>query len=591
MCGIAGELTFDGTMASPASVAAMVGCLAARGPDAEGILARGRVALGHRRLKIIDLSDKAEQPMVDAGLGLTIVFNGCIYNYPELRRELEGKGYSFFSSGDTEVILKAWHAWGKECVKRFKGMFAFAIHERDSGRVVLARDRFGIKPLYLAEMRGRLRFASSLPALLAAGDVDTSIDKAALHHYMTFHAVVPAPLTILRGVRKLPPATIRVIEPDGRSSEETYWQLSFEGRPGEAGYSATDWRDAVMEALVAAVDRRMVADVPVGVLLSGGVDSSVIVALLAKAGQKDLMTFSIGFEEAHGEKGDEFVYSDLIANHFATDHHQLFIPSSDLLDALPGTIGAMSEPMVSYDNVGFYLLSREVSRHIKVVQSGQGADEVFAGYHWYPPMAGSNDPVTDYSNAFFDRSHEVLGRQLSPDWLSGEDVSTAFVREHFGRPLADDPLAKALRLDSTVMLVDDPVKRVDCMTMAWGLEARVPFLDHDLVELAARIPGEHKLKDGGKGVLKDVARQVVPHEVIDRKKGYFPVPALKYLDGPYLRLVQDALSSQAARERGLFRKEWLDQLFADPKGHITRLRGSELWQVGLLELWLQQHGL
>jgi asparagine synthase (glutamine-hydrolysing) len=258
---------------------------------------------------------------------------------------------------------------------------------------------------------------------------------------------------------------------------------------------------------------------------------------------------------------------------------------------LPGTIGAMSEPMVSYDNVGFYLLSREVSRHIKVVQSGQGADEVFAGYHWYPPMAGSNDAVRDYSNAFFDRSHDSLRGQISPEWMNEDDVSLDFVRRQFAVPHADGPLDKALRLDSTVMLVDDPVKRVDNMTMAWGLEARVPFLDHDLVELAARVPAELKLKDGGKGVLKDVARQVVPHAVIDRKKGYFPVPALKYLDGPYLDLVRDALSSRAARERQLFQQPWLDALFADPKGHITRLRGSELWQVGLLELWLQQHGI
>ncbi|SNB68190.1 asparagine synthase (glutamine-hydrolysing) [Arboricoccus pini] len=589
MCGIAGELTFDGSLASTDSVNAMVGCLAPRGPDSAGIVSRGRVVLGHRRLKIIDLSDRSEQPMVDSELGLTIVFNGCIYNYPELRSDLESKGYRFFSSGDTEVILKAWHAWGTDCVKRFKGMFAFAILERGTGRVILARDRFGIKPLYINRSGRRLRFASSLPAILAAGDVDTSIDTTGLHHYMTFHAVVPAPWTILRGVNKLPPATIRVIEANGDEKDEVYWRLSFDRQADEAAMSAVEWRDAIMNALVTAVDRRMVADVPVGVLLSGGVDSSLIVALLAKAGQQKLMTFSIGFEEAHGEKGDEFVYSDLIASHFGTDHNKLFIPSRQLLDALPGTIEAMSEPMVSYDNVGFYLLSREVSRHIKVVQSGQGADEVFAGYHWYPPMQGSNDPLTDYSNAFFDRSHATLAGQLAPNWLAESDVSTAFVEEQFAQANADGPLDKALRLDSTIMLVDDPVKRVDNMTMAWGLEARVPFLDHDLVELAARVPDELKLRDGGKGILKDVARKIVPHEVIDRKKGYFPVPALKYLDGPYLELVRDALSSQSARERGLFQSTWLDKLLANPKDHITRLRGSELWQAGLLELWLQQH--
>jgi asparagine synthase (glutamine-hydrolysing) len=335
----------------------------------------------------------------------------------------------------------------------------------------------------------------------------------------------------------------------------------------------------------------MVADVPVGVLLSGGVDSSLIVGLLAEMGQHGLSTFSIGFEGAHGESGDEFVYSDLIASHYGTKHHKLFVPSDDLLKELPGAIEAMAEPMVSYDNIGFYLLSREVAKHIKVVQSGQGADEVFAGYHWYPPMAGANDPIATYARAFFDRDAETLNAHLGPDWRNGGTLPLEFVRDHFARAGATDPVAKALRIDSTVMLVDDPVKRVDNMTMAWGLEARVPFLDHDLAELAARIPSELKLAGGGKGILKEVARRVIPSEVIDRPKGYFPVPALKYIDGPYLDLVRDALTSRAARERDLFTPDYLDRLFADPTGHITPLRGSELWQVGLLELWLQQHGV
>ncbi|WP_295808833.1 N-acetylglutaminylglutamine amidotransferase [uncultured Nitratireductor sp.] len=591
MCGICGELRLDGRPASPVALSKMMDCLAPRGPDGAGAIVHGNAAFGHRRLKIIDLSEKARQPMEDAELGLTIAFNGCIYNYPELRAELEGRGYRFFSTGDTEVILKAWHAWGEDCVTRFHGMFAFVLRERDTGRVVMARDRFGIKPLYLAETPERIRFASTLPALLAAGEVDTSIDRYALHHYMTFHAVVPPPRTILNGVRKLPPATIRVIEADGSQRDRVYWDPPFARDAETATLSPDEWRDRTLEALRLAVKRRMVADVPVGVLLSGGVDSSLIVGLLAEAGQKGLMTFSVGFEEANGEKGDEFVYSDLIAKEFGTDHHKIFVPSADLMDSLPGTFAAMSEPMVSYDNVGFYLLSKEVSKHIKVVQSGQGADEIFGGYHWYPPLMNSNDVVSDYANVFFDRSHAMLAEQLSPDWIADRDASRELVAAHLTRTGADTPVDAALRLDSTVMLVDDPVKRVDNMTMAWGLEARVPFLDHELVELAARIPPEEKLKQGGKGVLKEVARQVVPHEVIDRKKGYFPVPQLKYVDGPYLDMVRDALSSQSARERGLFRQDYLDKLYAAPADHITPLRGSELWQAGLLELWLQTHGV
>jgi Asparagine synthase (glutamine-hydrolyzing) len=321
------------------------------------------------------------------------------------------------------------------------------------------------------------------------------------------------------------------------------------------------------------------------------VDSSLIVGLLAEMGQKNLMTFSVGFESANGETGDEFVYSDIVAKRFDTDHHQIFVPSERLIETLPGVFAAMSEPMVSYDNAGFYLLAQEVSKHIRVVQSGQGADEVFGGYHWYPPLARSSDVTSDYATVFFDRSHETLSRHLNPEWLTDGDVSLEFVDRHLRAPGADTPVDAALRLDSQVMLVDDPVKRVDNMTMAWGLEARVPFLDHELVELAAKIPPEEKLREGGKGVLKDAARLVVPPQVIDRKKGYFPVPQLKYVDGPYLDMVRDALTSQAARERGIFRQEYLGRLFESPSDHITPLRGSELWQVGLLEMWLQTQGV
>ena len=591
MCGLCGEITFDGAPASAGRIEAMARCMAPRGPDGYGVLLRGRVAFGHRRLRIIDLSEASAQPFEDTALGLTIAFNGCVYNYQELRAELEGKGHVFASQGDTEVILKAWAEWGPASVGRLLGMFAFALHEHATGRLHLVRDRFGIKPLYYAEVGNTLRFASTLPAILAPGGVDTSIDRVALNHYMSWHAVVPPPRTILNGVRKLPPATIRTVEPDGRVSDVIYWTPRFERAPEELALSPKDWRDRVLDSLRTAVRRRMVADVPVGVLLSGGVDSSLIVGLLAEEGQRGLATYSIGFEEANGEKGDEFTYSDLIARHYGTDHHKIFIPSDEMRAHLPDAIAAMSEPMVSYDNIGFYLLSREVSKTIKVVQSGQGADEVFAGYDWYQALARSNDPVGDYAAAFFDRPHATLASQLSPEYMAERDESLEFVRAHFGRAGADAPVEKALRLDTNVMLVDDPVKRVDNMTMAWGLEARVPFLDHELVELAARVPAELKLAQGGKGILKDVARQVVPAAVIDRPKGYFPVPALKYIDGPYLDMVRDALTAPAAKERGIFRPEWLDALFADPTAHITKLRGSELWQAAVLEMWLQKQGI
>lgn len=593
MCGIAGELRFDDRFADVRAVATITEAQSRRGPDSEGLFSLGPRAFGHRRLCIMDLSTRAHQPFVDNGLGLGVVFNGAIYNHHELREELRGRGYEFASSGDTEVILKAWHAWGPKALERFHGMFAFALWERDTGVTWFARDRLGIKPLYYTLDAQRMRFASALPALLQAGDVDTAIDPQALHHYLSFHAVVPAPMTILRGVRKLPPGHWMKVSPAGRTELQRWWKLDFERGEDDERRSFDDWKQQVLDALRLSVKRRLVADVPVGVLLSGGLDSSLITGLLAEAGTPQLRTYSIGFEAVDEEAGDEYRYSDLIARHYGTVHEKIHVPKDDLLQRLPEAIAAMAEPMVSHDCVAFYLLSEAVSRHSRVVQSGQGADEVFGGYHWYPPLAEVQDPdrsVDAYRAAFFDRDHDEMRSLLHPGW-AGEDWSTRFVSEHFAQPGASSAIDRALRLDTTVMLVDDPVKRVDNMTMAFGLEARVPFLDHELVELAARIPARHKIAEGGKHVLKEAARQVIPAEVIDRPKGYFPVPALKYLRGDFLAMVRDTLHSQRSRERGLFRLDTLDEMLKEPDRHITRLRGSKLWQAALLEAWLQTHSL
>jgi len=588
MCGISGEIRFDGHRADVAAVERMTERLAPRGPDGSGVWASGRIALGHRRLAIIDLSSSGQQPMVDSDLGLTVVFNGCIYNHHRLRRDLEAAGYHFFSTSDTEVILKAYHRWGDAFVERLIGMFALCIVERDSGRAVFARDRLGIKPLYMAPIRGGLRFASTLPALVAAGGVDTNVDPVALHHYLTFHAVVPAPRTLLTGVQKLPPATVLTIEPDGHHELTTYWDLD-RAEPRER--TDDEWREAIAAALRVAVERRLIADVPVGVLLSGGLDSSLIVGLLSEAGQSGLSTFSIGFDTIGDEEGDEFRYSDLVAERFGTEHHKLRVPTADVLDTLPDVIAAMSEPMVSHDVVAFHLLSRYVARHVKVVQTGQGADEVFAGYHWYQTLsAASGDGVDDYASVFFDRTTAEIDKVVNPEFMAESDPSRDFVVEQFARAVGATPVERALRVDTEVMLVEDPVKRVDNTTMASGLEARVPFLDHELVELAFACPTRLKLADGGKGILKDIARTVIPHEVIDRPKGYFPVPPLIHLEGPYVDMLGDALRSPAARDRRLFRNDKVEALLADPN-QLTTLRYNQLWEIGLLELWLQSHGI
>ncbi|GIJ35663.1 N-acetylglutaminylglutamine amidotransferase [Micromonospora sediminimaris] len=593
MCGISGEARFDGTTPDADAVTRMTEAMRSRGPDGEGLWSDGWVTLGHRRLTVIDLSDAGGQPMVREDLGLALVFNGCVYNYPELREELRAAGHTFHSTSDTEVILVAYAQWGEEFVDHLVGMFAVGLIDRTRRRLVLARDRLGIKPLYLAETPGRLRFASTLPALLQAGDIDTSVDPVALHHYLSWHSIVPAPRTILRGVRKLPPATVRVVEADGRSRDRVYWRPDYVRDPAHAGWDDRDWRAAIGDALRTAVRRRLVADVPVGVLLSGGLDSSLIVALLAEAGQQHLRTFSIGFDSRHGEAGDEFHYSDLVARAYDTDHLRIQLANDDLVPAVRRTVEAMTEPMGSHDVVAFHLLSEQVAAHVKVAQSGQGADEVFAGYGYHQPLTQvpRSEATRTFTAAFFDRDHGELIRVVGPAHAVDVDASRDLVTAELNAPGAETALDAVLRLDTHLMLPDDPVKRVDSMSMAWGLEVRTPFLDQDLVALAAACPPQHKVAQGGKGVLKEVAREVLPAEVIDRPKGYFPVPALRNVDGPVRDLVVAALRAPEARERGLFRPAYVDALLADPEQAQAAAGSNKLWQLGLLELWLQTHGI
>ncbi|MBU2513726.1 N-acetylglutaminylglutamine amidotransferase [bacterium] len=590
MCGIAGILNThrDNQSQVIERVQRTTDLMKNRGPDAGGKHLGENFILGHRRLKIIDLSDNGKQPMVDRELNLALVFNGAIYNYQQLREQLKQEGYRFFSTSDTEVLIKAYHFWGKDFVKRLNGMFAFCLVEIETGKAILARDRLGIKPLYYSFKGMEMMFASSLTALAKGMDIETTINPQALQYYMTFHSIVPPPDTIFNKIAKLPPATVMTVEPDGAIKEEKYWNLDFYTPEDKAGYTEAEWLAELDTSLKQAVQRRLVADVPVGVLLSGGLDSSLITALVAAEKSDGLETFSIGFESVNGEEGNEFIYSDIIAEAFNTRHHKLMISGSEVLGSLQAAINSMNEPMVSHDNVGFFLISKEVANHVKVVQSGQGADEVFAGYHWYPPMQSTENAVDTYVANFFDRSYKEYRETINSD-LMWSDIAKSYVARQFAEVRSKDPVDKALSLDINVMLVDDPVKRVDNQTMGWGLEARVPFLDHELVELAAQIPSKFKLAHDGKGILKTLARKYVPAEVIDRPKGYFPIPALKYLSGSILDYVKDHLTSQKARERGLYNPSYVENLLASPETGLTNLGGSKLWQLGLLEIWLQNH--
>ena len=587
MCGICGEIRFDGSSPDLATIKRMSEKIARRGPDHEATFSDGPVAFGHRRLAIIDLTASADQPMVDKDLRLSLVFNGTIYNYKELRAELIEMGYTFFSEGDTEVIIKSYHAWGEKCVERFYGMFAFVLWDMRQATLFMARDRFGIKPLYYSLDSLHLRFASNVQALLAAGGVDTSIDPVALHHHFTLHAVVPAPRTILNGVKKLPPATTMTLSSKGQITHRTYWKLDAT-RPSTT-LSEQDWLKATRIVLIRAVERhRLASDVPVGVLLSGGLDSSLLVGLLADH-VENLLTFSVGFEDMGDveEKADEFEYSDQVAAHFKTRHHKFLIPNSEVLKKLPDAVANMAEPMVSQDAVAFYLLGERVSEEVKVVLSGQGADEVFGGYFWYPVMNQSiGSDLERFSSNYFDRDHAEYLEMINPAYHV-PDVTSVLVEHELKKEKASTFLDQVLRFDATTLVVDDPVKRVDNMTMAWGLEARVPFLDHELVELAARMPPELKLKEGGKFPLKALARGLLPDSVIDRPKGYFPVPALKYVRGEFLQFMQDILHSQRCIKRGLYQRAYVEKLLADPESHLTRIQGSKLWHLALLEYWLQ----
>ena len=585
MCGICGQLRFDGDTPSSESLDNMMNKLARRGPDSNGKWLEGKIGFGHQRLSIIDLSSSGSQPMIDSLLKLTLVFNGTIYNYKQLRSRLIGKGYSFFSSSDTEVIIKAYHYWGEDCVNHLDGMFAFAIWDKPSKKLFIARDRMGIKPLYYNLTNKAFTFASNSQALLTQ-DLDKSVNPIALQQQLSLHGVVPAPNTIINGIKKLKPGTYIVLSEKGDIKEQTYWHPSAT-RP-EGNVSEQDYIARTHELLTAAVTKRMAAsDVPIGVLLSGGLDSSLVVALLKEAGHRDIRTFSIGFEDIDDESGSEFEYSDQVVSKFKTDHKKYLLSNQKVLPRLSEAVMNMSEPMVGQDAIAFYLLSEQVSKHTKVVLSGQGADEAFAGYFWYPRMAKEHgDEIESFSKHYVDRPHEEYLQTVMPIY-QGENHTHKWLSKEFLKPGADSFIDKVFRTDMTRLIVDDPVKRVDNMTMAWGLEARVPFMDTELVEWALKIPPSLKMREEGKYPLKKIARELLPSSVIDRKKGYFPMPALKYIQGDFLEFMSDILLSSSCRNRGIFDQKYINKVINSPRDYMTSLNGSRLWHLALLEFWMQ----
>ena len=583
MCGICGQLRFDHKSVQSEALSTMMQKIARRGPDASGQWADGKIGSGHQRLSIIDLSNYGAQPMVDETLDLVLVFNGTIYNYQSLRQDLIKQGYTFFSHSDTEVIIKAYHFWGESCVTHLDGMFAFCIWNQKTNQLFVARDRMGIKPLYFSLTDQAFSFASNTQALVAVG-ADTSINSVALQQQLSLHGVVPAPNTILNGVNKIKPATTLTIDAKGNVVEKTYWQP----RAQRSELSDDEHIERTHELLTKAVLKRMNAsDVPIGVLLSGGLDSSLLVGLLHEAGHQDIRTFSIGFEDIDDEAGSEFEYSDQIVKKFNTTHEKYVVSNSQVLPRLGEAVANMAEPMVGQDAVAFYLLSEQVSKQVKVVLSGQGADEAFAGYFWYPRMqAESGTEVDRFSKHYVDRPYEEYLQTVNQQYHSGNHTA-AWLNKEFAKANADEFMDKVFRTDITRLVVDDPVKRVDNMTMAWGLEARVPFMDYQLVEHALSISPGLKMSEEGKHPLKQISRGLLPDSVIDRKKGYFPMPALKYVRGEFLTFMSDILNSTQCINRGVYNQDFVQKVINQPEQYMTALNGSRLWHLALLEYWLQ----
>ncbi len=585
MCGICGQFRFDSKNVSSKSLTIMMSKIARRGPDSNGQWLEGKIGFGHQRLSIIDLSSHGNQPMVDELLKLTLVFNGTIYNYKSLRSQLIGKGYSFFSHSDTEVIIKSYHYWGEDCVEYLDGMFAFCVWDKSNEKLFIARDRMGIKPLYYNLSNKAFTFASNSQALLTQ-ELDKSVNPLALQQQLSLHGVVPAPNTIISGIQKVKPATAITINTKGLLKEKTYWHPN--ANRSERNLSDNEYVEKAHELLTAAVTKRMAAaDVPIGVLLSGGLDSSLLVALLKEAGHEDIRTFSIGFEDMDNEVGSEFEYSDQIVSKFKTQHQKYVVSNAEVLPRLSEAVMNMAEPMVGQDAVAFYLLSEQVSKHIKVVLSGQGADEAFAGYFWYPRMAAEKgDEIERFSKHYVDRPYEEYLQAVMPTY-QGDNHTSNWLNKEFAKTGADSFIDKVFRTDITKLIVDDPVKRVDNMTMAWGLEARVPFLDTELVEWALKMPANLKMKQEGKYPLKKIARELLPGSVIDRKKGYFPMPALKYIQGDFLEFMSDILTSSACLNRGVFNQNYVNKVINSPRDYMTALNGSRLWHLALFEFWMQ----
>ena len=618
MCGIAGWVGSGSSMLPAATCDAMLDAIAHRGPDDHGVF-RGQysggvhdVFLGHRRLAIIDPRG-AVQPMCDPEAGLVLVFNGEIYNFRELRLELQRAGFHFELNSDTEVLLRAYQHWRGDLVHRLRGMFAFAVWDAREQSLFLARDRFGEKPLFLHESGGALYFASEIKSLLKVPGIERAIDLDSVWQYLAYR-YVPGPATLFAGIRKLPPATTAVWR-RGKLIESRYWSPPDRERRSSPAPNPGDAIDGFRQRLEEAVRMQMVADVPVGAFLSGGLDSSVIVGLMSRehAGVK---TFSVGFSEG---RYSELPYAAEVSRHFETEHHELIVSHADLRERLEPLVAMRDGPVSEPSDIALHLLAREAARSVKTVLSGEGSDEVLGGYpkhraerlaagfqrlpRWF--RRGLVEPLVHalpYGCRRIKTAVTSLNlpgpRERYVRWFGalsdGELARLASFRgariEPLDRPPYDaDPRASALRkilyFDQTSWLPDNLLERADRMTMAASIEARVPFLDHELAAYVSTLPDSYRVRGfTGKWILRQVAKRWLPPRILTRPKVGFRLPVNEWFRGPMRDYLLDHLRGSSSLTRGYYNARTLDALVDE---HLDGRQNHEklLWALLNLEIW------
>jgi asparagine synthase (glutamine-hydrolysing) len=630
MCGISGFLLADSLIpqrAAEARLRAMIATLRHRGPDDEGVWTDGQAGLAHARLSIIDLSPAAHQPMGSANGSVWISYNGEVYNFAEIRQELEGFGYRFRSRSDTEVIVNGWHAWGPRIFSRLRGMFALAIWDRRSRRLILARDRLGKKPLYYTQTGTALLFGSEIKAVLAWPGVPRLANLPAIDRYLSL-GYVPAPDTAFAGIRKLPAAHYLVAEtrPDGSFAEfelVRYWHLP-EPTAKRQKWLVSDLQDELTARLEEAVRLRLISDVPLGAFLSGGVDSSAVVAMMARVGGGTVKTFSIGFS---AREYDETRYARMVAERYATNHTELVV-EPDAVAVLPRLVWHFGEPFADPSAVPTYYVAQMARREVTVALNGDGGDECFLGYSRYKAMRYLSwfDGMPGRSGAEFERLLGLIPPSLQrrykisrirgvlrvPRYHPGRryahtlasftdddkpDCYTGAMREQLGQSALDlldayfeaggSLVAAANRADIHTYLPDDLMVKVDVASMAHGLEARSPLLDHVLLEWAVAIPESIKMARGvTKALFKSAMRPYLPGKLLYRRKMGFSCPVDHWFRSELKELAYDTLLSQRARDRGLFRPDYLHRLL-DEHCSSAANHHPRLWVLLMLELWFR----